>query len=74
MQKEKKNSFFASSKLWKESLKTIHQKSKWTYFASLFGCCTWQQASASGTEEKRREMRKKTKIPSLRLVNCEKKV
>ncbi len=72
-QKEK-NSFFAYSKLWKESLKQIHQNSKWAFFAGLLGCCTWQQASASGTEEKRREMRKKTKIPSLHLVNCPKKV
>ncbi|WP_419585041.1 hypothetical protein, partial [Thiolapillus sp.] len=47
--KEKK-SFIASSKLWKESLKTIHQKSKWIYFAGLLGSSTWQQVSASGTE------------------------
>lgn len=54
--------------------KKIHPKSKWTFFAGLLGCSTWQQVSASGTEEKRREMRKKTKIPSLHLVNCPKKV
>ncbi len=69
-----KYSFFASSKVLKESLKTIHQKSKWTYFAGPLGCSTWQQVSASGTEGIRREMCKKKKIPSLLLVNCGKKI
>ena len=54
--------------------KKIHPKSKWTFFAGLLGCSTWQQVSASGTEEKRRKMRKKKKIPSLHIVNCGKKV
>ncbi len=72
-QKEK-NSFFAYSKLWKESLKQIHQNSKWAFFAGLLGCCTWQQVSASGTEGIRREMCQKKKNPSLQLVNCGKKV
>ena len=74
MRKKKKNSFFAYSKLWKESLKQIHQNSKWAFFAGLLGCCTWQQVSASGTEGIRREMCQKKKNPSLQLVNCGKKV
>ena len=70
----KKKWFLGPSAKVQKGWKQFTQKSKWTYFAGLFGCCTWQQASASGTEEKRREMRKKTKIPSLHLVNCPKKV
>ena len=56
-------------------MKTIHQKSKWTYFAGLLGCSTWQEVSACGTEGIRREMyKKKKKNPSFLLVNCRKKV
>ena len=48
----------------------IHTKCRWTFLAGLRGCSALQRMTASGTEDKRREMGKMGKIPSWRLVNA----